>query len=69
MKKQELICDYCGKVSKGDDHHFSLPAGWYVLGFHGQSFVAPDDWRVINHFCSSECFNSGVRVISLKESL
>ena len=55
MKKQELVCDGCGKTAKGDEQHFKLPKGWYVMGFHAQSFVAPDDWRVTHHFCSSEC--------------
>jgi len=66
VKKEELICDYCGKVSKGDEHHFNLPKGWFVLGFHCQSFVAPEEWRVTHHFCSSECLNSGVRVVPFK---
>jgi len=57
MKKQELVCDGCGKTSEGDAQHFKLPKGWYVLGFHAQSFVAPDDWRVTHHFCSSECLD------------
>jgi len=58
MKVEELVCDNCGKKAKGDEHHFRLPKGWSVVGFHSQSFVAYDDWRVTHHFCSAECMNT-----------
>jgi len=57
MRKLELICDSCGKTAKGDEEHCNLPEGWYIVGYHAQSFVAYDDWRVTHHFCSSECLN------------
>ena len=57
MKREELVCDGCGLVETGDEIHFRLPKGWYVVGYHCQTFVAPDDWRVSHHFCSPECMN------------
>ena len=66
MRKLELICDYCGKAEKGDEHHYGLPKGWYVLGYHGQKFLAFDDWRVMYHFCSVECMNKAVKVTRAK---
>jgi len=62
MRKLELICDYCGKKAKGEEHHYGLPKGWVVLGFHSQTFIAYDDWRIIYHFCSSECMNKMLNV-------
>lgn len=62
MKIVELMCDYCEKRAKGDDCHFNLPKGWFVLGFHSQSFVAADDWRVTHHFCSSECLDRAIKI-------
>ena len=67
MRKQEIICDGCGKTAKGDEHHFALPKGWFVVGFHSQTFVAYDDWRVIHHFCSSECMDKVMNVTLLKK--
>ena len=67
MLKRELICDYCGKVGVGDEHHFSLPGGWYVIGYHAQSFVAHDDWRITHHFCSFKCLDKAIK-ITTKES-
>jgi hypothetical protein len=68
MKRLELICDHCGKVGKGDDNHFSLPKGWYLLGFHCQTFLAPDEWRVTNHFCCTECLNLFMMHIFISKS-
>jgi len=61
-RKLELTCDYCGKTAKGDEYHYGLPKGWYVLGFHCQSYLAYDDWRITHHFCSSECMDKAVKV-------
>lgn len=57
MRTLELTCDCCGKTEDGDDHHFALPKGWYLVGYHGQKFAAYDDWRVTHHFCSTECMD------------
>lgn len=62
MRRLELTCDNCGKTEKGDEYHYGLPKGWYVLGFHCQSFVAHDDWRVTHHFCSAECMDKAVHI-------
>jgi len=61
MNKVELICDTCGKVEKGTESHFDLPKGWYVLGYHCQTFLGYDDWRIIHHFCSLKCMNEHIR--------
>ena len=57
--KQELICDYCGKIAKGEENHYSLPKGWYLLGYHSQTFLV-DDWRATHHFCSRDCLDKAV---------
>ncbi len=64
MKKLELICDNCGKTAKGDEHHYGLPKGWYVLGYHGQTYLAADDWRITCHFCCLKCMDEAVKVLS-----
>lgn len=64
MRRLELICDGCGKVAGGDESHFRLPKVWYIVGFHCQTFVGHDDWRVIYHFCSSECMDKVMNVLS-----
>lgn len=66
MKTLELVCDHCGKRAKGDEYHYGLPGGWYILGYHCQRYLAPDDWRVLNHFCSMECLKAEM-VITGKE--
>ena len=50
MIKELIICDYCRKEERGNEH--SLPADWHVLGYHAQTFVDVGDWRIIHHFCS-----------------
>lgn len=55
MKRQELICDNCGKTASGDEHHYNLPEGWFILGYHCRPYLAVDDWRVLGHFCSWDC--------------
>ncbi len=67
MEKIELICDGCGKIAKGKENHFGLPKGWVVVGFHSQTFVGYDDWRVTHHFCSFECMNK-IMDVTIKRS-
>ena len=62
MKIQELMCDHCGKRAKGDEYHYRLPKGWYILVYHCQTYLAWDDWRVMHHFCSWECLSAEVKV-------
>ncbi len=62
MRTLELTCDNCGKKAKGDEYHYGLPKGWYVLAYHCQSYLAHDDWRVTHHFCSLECMTEAVKV-------
>ena len=64
MKTLELTCDYCGKTEKGDESHFDLPKGWYLVGYHCQTYAGYDDWRVKFHFCSLNCMNNAVTVVS-----
>lgn len=62
MRRKDLTCDCCGKTEEGDEHHYGLPAGWYVVGYHGQRFLAYDDWRVTHHFCSLDCMDKAIKV-------
>jgi len=64
MKKQELICDYCGKVASGGEMEAELPKGWCILGYHCQRFACIDDWRITHHFCSQTCLDKAVKVIA-----
>lgn len=64
--KHEVICDYCGKREDGEEYHYGLPKGWYVLVYHSQSFVAVDDWRITHHFCSKECMLKAIKVESMR---
>jgi hypothetical protein len=50
-----LKCDNCGKIKEGDEYHYGLPKGWYIVGYHCQRYAAYDDWRALKHFCSWEC--------------
>ncbi len=68
MERIELLCDHCGKTEKGDEHHYGLPKGWYILGYHCQSWCAPDDWRVKHHFCSWECLSAEIKVTGKEKS-
>lgn len=62
MKRLELICDNCDKVAKGDEYHFGLPKGWYIVGYHCQTYLAYDDWRVLGHFCSFGCLEAKLKI-------
>ncbi len=66
MKKLELVCDTCGKAEKGDEHHYGLPKGWYVVGYHCQTFIAYDDWRVLGHFCTFACLLKKINIEEVK---
>ncbi len=62
MRREDWVCDYCGKSEKGGEHHYGLPKGWYLLGYHGQSYLAYDDWRAPHQFCSLDCLFKAVKV-------
>ena len=62
MRRLELICDNCGKIAKGNEYHYGLPKGWYVVGYHCQTYLAYDDWRVMGHFCSWECLSEKIKI-------
>lgn len=61
MRKLELTCDFCGKTENGDEYHYGLPKGWYILGYHCQRYCY-DDWRVTHHFCSLDCMDKAIKV-------
>ncbi len=62
MKIQELVCDHCGKHEKGGEYHYGLPKDWYVIGYHCQSYLACDDWRIMYHFCCFDCLCAEIKV-------
>lgn len=57
MLIEDLKCDCCGITAHGKEYHYGLPRGWYIVGYHCQSYLAYDDWRVMYHFCSGECLD------------
>ena len=62
MRKLELTFDHCGEIEEGDEYHYRLPKGWYSLGYHCQTYLSYDDWRILHPFYSWECLMSEIKV-------